>query len=199
MTDGYGDIGMWVNFYFLLTIFGGQLDGIKLSDILVSVSFAILATLAYFIFGKAKSQQRSIRYLILVFWTVLYFEITLLITIFRREPGTLYHSGKIVPYFQWGNLNGDYYAKRQCVFNFLNVLLFIPIGCLLRALRIKTYGIKDNIMTALLGFLTSFCIEVVQLITKRGTFEITDIFTNFVGACLGVIITEIVKRILRYE
>jgi glycopeptide antibiotics resistance protein len=190
---------MRLELYSILLLFAGQLDGIKLSDILVSVFLALLITFVYEITCMVKRKQRSVLYLILLFLSILYFEITILITIIRREPGTSYHSGKIVPYFQWGVINGDVYGQRQFFYNLLNVFLFIPIGFMLKGLEQKASGLKDDAMTALTGFLISFCIELLQIITKRGTFEITDILTNFIGTCLGIIIYELLKRLFGHE
>jgi glycopeptide antibiotics resistance protein len=38
---------------------------------------------------------------------------------------------------------------------------------------------------ALLGFLTSFTIELLQLILKRGLFEFDDMFHNTIGVGIG--------------
>lgn len=60
-----------------------------------------------------------------------------------------------------------------------NVILFIPIGIML---GILTRRIKPSI---LIGFILSFAIEFLQLITHRGLFEIDDIIHNTVGVVLG--------------
>lgn len=190
---------MRLELYSLLLLFAGQLDGIKLSDILVSVFLALLITLIYAITCMIKRKRRSAIYLIMLFFAILYFEITLLITILRREPGTSYHSGKVVPYFQWGVINGNVYGQRQFFYNILNVILFIPIGFMLKGLQLNDIGLKDDTMATLTGFLVSFGIEILQIITKRGTFEITDILTNLIGTCLGVIIFKLLKRLFRHE
>ena len=59
----------------------------------------------------------------------------------------------------------------------LNILMLIPIGFLL-PLLVERH-------TVLYGFLCSLCIEVFQLVTKRGYFEIDDLIHNTLGAVIG--------------
>jgi len=77
----------------------------------------------------------------------------------------------------------------------LNILLFIPLGFLLplwsNAFRIfwKTY---------LSGFLLTSLIEGIQLLSKRGIFELDDIFNNALGTIIGygflMIVLAIINR-----
>ena len=60
----------------------------------------------------------------------------------------------------------------------LNILMLIPVGFLLPFL------VKKH--TVMYGFLCSLCIEVFQLVTKRGYFEIDDLIHNTLGVVVGV-------------
>jgi glycopeptide antibiotics resistance protein len=65
--------------------------------------------------------------------------------------------------------------------NLINILLYIPIGCLAGLI-----ASKHKLVTAvLLGLFISETIECSQLIWQRGTFDVDDIFNNTVGAFLG--------------
>ena len=63
----------------------------------------------------------------------------------------------------------------------LNCIMFMPIGYMLP--RLKSYK-----ATVLFGFILSCCIEVLQLIMRRGTFEIGDIIGNSLGTVIGCIL-----------
>lgn len=64
-----------------------------------------------------------------------------------------------------------------------NILLFIPVGLFLS----MTLD-RSKYLPIVIGVSISFAIEVTQLITHRGTFEIDDIITNFFGVLIGYII-----------
>lgn len=64
----------------------------------------------------------------------------------------------------------------------LNILLFLPFGCLLPFVskRFKAFW-----KTCFAGFALTLAIEVVQLVLKKGIFEVDDIFDNTLGAIIG--------------
>lgn len=63
----------------------------------------------------------------------------------------------------------------------LNVLLFLPFGILLPALRNGGSSFKK---TVFLGFLLSLFIEMMQIFTLRTT-DVDDLITNTLGAAAG--------------
>ena len=67
-----------------------------------------------------------------------------------------------------------------------NIILFIPLGFLLGRL----VGWKGILIAAVM----SAAIEIVQLITHLGLFEIDDIIHNTVGAAIGAALHKLVKR-----
>lgn len=66
---------------------------------------------------------------------------------------------------------------------FLNILLFVPFGCLLPLVS-KLF--RNPLFTVFLGFLFSGLIEMMQYITGRGLTEVDDIITNTLGTAVGV-------------
>lgn len=62
-----------------------------------------------------------------------------------------------------------------------NILMMMPYGFLLPLAR----GKKCAKMTILSGLGCSICIEILQLVLKRGLFEFDDMFHNTLGAALG--------------
>lgn len=64
----------------------------------------------------------------------------------------------------------------------LNILMFVPFGFLLPFLSKKFQAFWK---TYLAGFTFTLFIEVVQLILRRGIFELDDLMNNTVGAMIG--------------
>lgn len=65
--------------------------------------------------------------------------------------------------------------------NILNIVLFMPIGFLVGAALKK----KHIWNTVKIGFVLSFFIELTQLITTRGVFNVDDIIHNVLGSVIG--------------
>lgn len=73
---------------------------------------------------------------------------------------------------------------------FLNILLFVPMGFFL-SMHTKAKIIK----VILYGALISLTIEILQpWITIGRVCDITDLFTNTAGTCIGAIITKLLFR-----
>ena len=67
----------------------------------------------------------------------------------------------------------------------LNVLLFVPLGMLLPIVK-ESFGSLKKVFIS--GFLFSLSIEVTQILTKRGWFDVDDVINNTLGAVIGVIL-----------
>ncbi|MCI8551312.1 MAG: VanZ family protein [Lachnospiraceae bacterium] len=65
---------------------------------------------------------------------------------------------------------------------FGNVAAFMPFGFILPMLRFSNR--KWHVVT-LLSLLCSLCIETVQLISMRGSFDVDDLLLNTLGGFLG--------------
>lgn len=116
--------------------------------------------------------------------------------VFRREP----HDGisiNLVPLWSIKAIRDGYietlYEK------IYNVLFFVPYGALI-GLWFRTpseggthedraYSFWNSLKkSTVIGFMTSACIEIIQLITRTGTCEIDDVICNTVGCVVGAII-----------
>lgn len=64
----------------------------------------------------------------------------------------------------------------------LNILMFVPLGILL-PLIFK--DCRKYWVTYLIGIFFTLFIEVIQLISGRGIFEVDDIFNNTLGCIIG--------------
>lgn len=72
-----------------------------------------------------------------------------------------------------------------------NILIFIPMGVLLKMLKF------DNKRTILFGFLTSFSFEIMQYMFQIGVSDITDIITNTTGTIIGMLFYIILCKIFK--
>ncbi len=65
-----------------------------------------------------------------------------------------------------------------------NVVAFMPFGALIRWVRNK----KTSVFVAVgYTFLFSLCIELVQLVTRVGVFDVDDLILNTAGGLIGYI------------
>lgn len=75
-----------------------------------------------------------------------------------------------------------------------NVLAFTPFGFLLPMLK-RSY--RRFIVIAILSVLFSLAIELIQLYTKVGVFDVDDILMNSIGGILGYIAYSILSSLYR--
>lgn len=68
-----------------------------------------------------------------------------------------------------------------------NIMLFVPIGLLA-----ERYALLSA-----LG--TSLAVELLQLVTRRGTFDVDDIISNMIGAGIGVMIAQVGGMISKWR
>ena len=74
----------------------------------------------------------------------------------------------------------------------LNVIAFVPFGFFLPLLYKRYRSIK---IVAVIGFLFSLCIELVQML-GWGATEIDDLIANTLGVCLGYLSYCLIKKSL---
>lgn len=113
---------------------------------------------------------------------VLYVSVIYYTTIFSRKELSEYKYNYQLFWSYLADGQGSYYFKE----NFLNILIFIPIGMIL------PYVIKSCKLwyVILVGLTISIPIEVLQLILKRGFSELDDIFHNTLGVVVGFLLIK---------
>lgn len=67
-----------------------------------------------------------------------------------------------------------------------NIILFLPLGYLIPLINGKT--VKSIKKIALCGFALSSFVEVIQLVSYRGTFDLDDLLHNTTGTIIGCIL-----------
>lgn len=134
--------------------------------------------------SRKKQRKKSLPTLPLVSF-VTYLLLVLMITFWSRESGAITDMDlEIGASLRINNRNNALVLE--------NVLLFIPFGyCLNWLLKRKSVFVNGFFC----GFVTSFIIEVMQLVTGRGIFQIDDILTNTLGSILGAFVYRVVAKV----
>lgn len=151
---------------------------------ITAIDILILIT-GYFCFvfpkirHKSKTQFLSSTLFAIYAIALLYFTLLPIIPTFDKPAINL------IPFrdymYHFGNYNEEM---------FLNILLFVPMGFFL-SMHTKAKIIK----VILYGALISLTIEILQpWITIGRVCDITDLFTNTAGTCIGAIITKLLFR-----
>lgn len=133
---------------------------------------------------KGRGKERVAMLPAASFW--IYVSVMLIITFFSRESGS--RQGMDLELFSTWGIN-----ERNNAYVVENVLLFIPYGFIspwaFQALR-------RILRCGVFGFLTSLGIELLQLATQRGYFQIDDILTNTLGTVIGYLLFRIVFALI---
>lgn len=120
---------------------------------------------------------------------ILYFIMILFITVIIRNPNL----NRMINIKTFRGLalaiDGDKNQSRQILYN---VLLYIPMGYLLVRL---TENFKESFIIA---FFVTLFLETIQYFTCRGQFDIEDILNNSIGAIIGIVLWEALRR-FRWE
>ncbi len=169
-------------------IFIEQTRGIYYSDVLLVLLIAAFVAIVpgYILHIK---HGLSVKRIILIFLTLFYGGIILLLTVFRREAGS--KSMEIYTYLNLGMTRRGIYSRSQVIYSMMNLVLFVPWGIIMGLYRENQNPVRIIIMSTLIGFITSFTIELTQLITGTGRFEVTDLFTNVAGCFIGAIFVSV--------
>ena len=101
--------------------------------------------------------------------------------IFLQEIGRFYH---------YGLRTGDWELFVLNVWG--NIGVFVPIGMFLPKLLNRC---KNFWLTTLFTFELTFVIEIIQLLSRVGSFDVDDLFLNTLGGILGYIIYMICHKI----
>lgn len=109
----------------------------------------------------------------------IYLGIIVFFTLYSRNtmPNYIY---ELTPFWSYVAIaNGQYHLF---YLNLLNFFMFLPLGVIL---CYEFSSIKIWHVTSIVAFL-SLTIELLQLESKKGTFEFDDIIHNVLGGIIGV-------------
>lgn len=96
---------------------------------------------------------------------------------------------EIMRFYKFRNIVGIY----SFILNIAgNILAFMPFGFLI---PIVVDGKSGFFKTSALSFLFTLCIEITQLVTKLGVFDVDDIILNTCGGVAGYIFYTVYRAI----
>lgn len=100
----------------------------------------------------------------------------------------------------WGIESNKYFFDFSVVWN---ILMFLPMCAFVffydRYIRKKerTY-FQTTVISTIISFFNSLIIEIMQIIFKTGTFQVSDLVYNTLGGFLGIFVLLIIKRLINF-
>ncbi len=135
--------------------------------------------------GKKKGNEPLPLWSTVCFWT--YLALVVMITFLSRESG----STTSIDLDLGASLRIN---SRNNALVLENVLLFIPYGFCYCWWKKRKTVLFSGFMS---GFVTSFIIEGMQLVTGRGIFQLDDIIMNTLGCMLGAFLYKLCSLLFR--
>ena len=149
--------------------------------------FLVLLLLIYMLYIKKETETKRIVFAVLLGVYTFYI---FLFTVLSRAPIQIYQY-KIIPFWSYFKiLCGE---KKYIKEVLLNIIVFIPEGFLI-TYNFDKWSVKKYII---IGFIMSTTIEVLQLLLKRGMFELDDILGNTLGIVFGTWIINHWRQYIR--
>ena len=164
------------------------------------------------LFCWRKGLKEGLRYgatLLLVEWTFL----VLAVTVLFRESN-VERTINLIPLSSYFNYAENTYLMEVAAINILNVVMFIPVGLLLK--HAFCNNDNHNVLeppkgeqaakgranlnwkgAMVVGLLISIAIEVLQFVFRKGLCEVDDIIHNVAGCMLGFGVATMTLRGLR--
>ena len=95
-----------------------------------------------------------------------------------------------------GTADGYYWLMMAYIV--LNCILFVPYGFILSLFSFinKRKAWVQCMLVFLISLISTLTIETAQLITKRGYYEVQDIFCNVLGGVIGWLIFYLIYKII---
>ena len=91
--------------------------------------------------------------------------------------------------------HADILGMKAVLINILgNIVVFMPFGYFIPRISKKTVGV---LMTVFFSFEFSLLIEIMQLISRKGTFDVDDLFLNTIGGLLGYIVYFVIHKCIQ--
>lgn len=167
LEEIYGDLVMWK--YVIQDLLGT----VKYAPYGILIGCLLYSLLLIVRKKRGVSDRKKKTVAEMLFW--IYVAVMVVITFLSREGGSASGMDLRIGSSLGINSRNDAYAVE-------NILLFIPYGFLLGWVWKKEKGFLNTLSA---GFLTSFGIESLQLISGRGVFQADDLITNTLGAVVG--------------
>ncbi|MBQ6173914.1 MAG: VanZ family protein [Clostridia bacterium] len=138
------------------------------------------------------AKQRTDQYGVLLLWSFFlsYLYMVFAATVFSRS--FVSHEFDLISFditTAWTTGPGIYGPIDTAAELIMNVLMFVPFGYILMRISSRTW------ITLAASFLITLTIETLQLLTRKGFFELADILLNFSGALIGWVAYMMMRKI----
>ena len=164
--------------------------------IILTIVGVLIVTIIEMIRLFALHKEIELYNVFITFCLVIYVNIILQLTLLGRKDGS--RIGFELQPFQYFFSSGSTYKKMALIYSFLNILLFVPYGFLYSFGKWMQKKFRIQLLLSFLIALgSSLVIEMLQLITQRGYYEVEDLICNTLGGLIGTLcwyIIVIVKR-----
>ena len=169
--------------------FGTVSFGAFLIYALLGVGFVLLVALICYLFNKRKMRLSNLLAGIVM---ALYGSFMLQVTLVCRESGS--RIGIVLDLFYGLRGPESDYHWMMIAYAVLNGMLFIPYGFALSLFSDinEQRGWVQCMLVLLISFGTSLLIETAQLLTRRGYYEVQDLFVNTLGGVIGWILFRMI-------
>lgn len=118
---------------------------------------------------------------------------------YGRTQGTGEYRYNLVPFAEIKRyiIYSDKFTSELFLINIVgNMLAFVPFGFFVPLVNSEH---KNVLRVGLLSMVFSAIVEVVQLVSKVGSFDVDDIILNTLGGLVGALIYYIIDGISRYK
>ncbi len=93
-------------------------------------------------------------------------------------------------------IRGGFFSSSFAVSNILgNIVLFIPLGVYIRAIR-RQGGFKKSLLAVII---TVAAVEIIQFVFGLGACDIDDVLLNSIGGALGIAAYMLLIKLLKTE
>lgn len=146
---------------------------------------------------KRTKEKVHLGNVVVVFSFVIYVNIILQLTLLGRSEGS--RIGIELTPLRIDLRNKSEYSILAMTYSVSNILLFVPFGALscLFAWMHKYTVVMRFVISSLLSLGSCLLIELVQLVTARGYYELEDIICNTMGGMIGTMVVLCVEYIVR--
>lgn len=170
-----------------------------ISPFIAAILLTIVLSVILLIIKKHTKRLINIspRKILFVFISIMYFCELFYITLFYRAG---IHDPLSNVFGEWTIFDGEtsLYMNLNPIYN---IILFIPFCIIIfsfaNKILQKSFTEKREVLYSIpFSFLMSLFIELMQLIFSLGTFQLSDLTYNTLGGFIGVIIYNILKKLI---
>lgn len=183
---------------FSLTIWSVALEQfgtVSVRNFLLYSLIGIIVVLLILLVRKCRKRKTHFSDVLAGILFAVYVSIILQLTLVNRESGS--RIGINLDVFH-GLVGTDYNLRWLMIaYAVLNCILFVPYGFILSMFSFvneRKTGIQF-VLATLFSFLASMMIEMTQLITRRGYYEVQDLLLNTLGGVLGWLLFFVIYHV----